>query len=183
MRVITGSAKGIGLVSPKGKEITRPTTDRVKEGIFSAIQFEVYGKEVLDLFAGSGQLGIEALSRGATSCVFVDSNKESLTCIKQNLLATKLNEKAVVFNSDVLSFVKTTKQTFDFIFLDPPYFDPVLLPVLNQLFGLLKPGGKIFCESRKQEKFDLLDKKLEIKKQYKYGSIIVSLIVQREELV
>lgn len=183
MRVITGSAKGTVLIAPKGKDIARPTTDRVKEGIFSAIQFEVAHKKVLDLFAGSGQLGIEALSRGAQSCVFVDNHKESLQCIRQNLEKTNLREKAKIVTSDVLTYLRKTKETFDFVFLDPPYMSKEYVWILNELGDMLTPNGKIFCESDKNQQFDKVDKRLTIKKQYQYGTVMVTLFTAGEEVL
>ena len=120
MRVITGFARGKKLVTLDGNDI-RPTTDRVKEGIFSSIQFDLEGASVLDLFAGSGQLGIEALSRGADKAYFVDNSKKSLETVKKNLAITGLENKSKLFNMNGHDFLKITDQKFDFIFLDPPY--------------------------------------------------------------
>ena len=120
MRVITGTARGRVLKTLEGEDV-RPTTDRVKEAVFSIIQFEIEGRRVLDLFAGSGQLGIEALSRGAASATFVDMSKDSLSAVKYNLEHTKLGDNAKVVQTDALSFLKLTKDKFDIVFLDPPY--------------------------------------------------------------
>ena len=120
MRVITGTARGRVLRTLEGEDV-RPTTDRVKEAVFSIIQFEIEGRRVLDLFAGSGQLGIEALSRGAASATFVDMSKDSLSAVKYNLEHTKLGDNAKVVQTDALSFLKLTKDKFDIVFLDPPY--------------------------------------------------------------
>ena len=120
MRVITGTARGRVLRTLEGEDV-RPTTDRVKEAVFSIIQFEIEGRRVLDLFAGSGQLGIEALSRGAASATFVDMSKDSLSTVKYNLEHTKLGDNAKVVQTDALSFLKLTKDKFDIVFLDPPY--------------------------------------------------------------
>ena len=120
MRVITGTARGRVLRTLEGEDV-RPTTDRVKEAVFSIIQFEIEGRRVLDLFAGSGQLGIEALSRGAASATFVDMSKDSLSAVKYNLEHTKLGDNAKVVQTDALSFLKLTKDKFDLVFLDPPY--------------------------------------------------------------
>ena len=119
MRVITGTARGRVLRTLEGEDV-RPTTDRVKEAVFSIIQFEIEGRRVLDLFAGSGQLGIEALSRGAASATFVDMSKDSLSAVKYNLEHTKLGDNAKVVQTDALSFLKLTKDKFDIVFLDPP---------------------------------------------------------------
>lgn len=178
MRVITGSAKGISLVAPKGLEIARPTTDRVKEGVFSAVQFDIVKARVLDLFAGSGQLGIEALSRGAKSCTFVESNKESVACIKTNLKNTQLKDFAKVVTLDALEFVRHTDQIFDIVFLDPPYKDDIVLKVLNELQRCVVPNGRVFCESTRERTFENVN--LTEKKQYRYGSIKVTQFVVPE---
>ena len=120
MRVITGSARGRVLLPVAGMDV-RPTTDKVKEAVFSAIQFEVEGARVLDLFCGSGQMGIEALSRGAQSCVFVDSSRASQDVTKKNLTTTGLMKQARVAAMDYQMFLKSSKDTFDLVFLDPPY--------------------------------------------------------------
>ena len=119
MRIITGSARGTKLESPAG-ETTRPTSDRVKEAVFSVLQFDIEGSAVLDLFAGSGQMGIEALSRGASEAVFVDNRRESVEIIKRNLASVKLDHGRVV-QSDSISFLNSNRTEFDFMFLDPPY--------------------------------------------------------------
>mgnify|MGYP002675531026 CR=1 FL=1 len=116
MRVITGTARGRVLRTLEGEDV-RPTTDRVKEAVFSIIQFEIEGRRVLDLFAGSGQLGIEALSRGADSATFVDMSKDSLATVKYNLEHTKLGDRAKVIQTDALSFLKLTKDRFDIVFI------------------------------------------------------------------
>ena len=120
MRVITGTARSTPLKAPKGLE-TRPTLDQVKEGLFSAIQFDGPGARALDLFAGSGQLGIEALSRGAAHCTFVDKGREPIAVIRENLKKTRLEERATVVQADYSSWLKTCRQQYDLILLDPPY--------------------------------------------------------------
>ena len=108
MRVITGIARGRRLTAPEGLDV-RPTTDKVKEGIFSAIQFQIEGAYVLDLFAGSGQMGIEALSRGAKRAVFVDNSQRSIRCVNENLRTTKLERQAEVISRDSYDFIKLTR--------------------------------------------------------------------------
>ena len=120
MRVITGTARGRRLKEPVGME-TRPTTDRVKEGIFSSIQFEIEGRRVLDLFGGTGQMGIEALSRGAAHCTFVDLRKDAAAAIRENLALTDLSDAATVIQGDALAYLTRCQESFDVIFLDPPY--------------------------------------------------------------
>ena len=146
MRVITGSARGRRLKELDGME-TRPTTSRVKDGLFSAIQFDIEGRRVLDLFAGSGQLGIEALSRGASGCVFVDKNTDAVKIIRQNLQHTNLAEKAQVLGTDALAYLTRPGDRFDLVFLDPPYASELLIPVLEKVAPLVNDGGIIVCET------------------------------------
>ena len=147
MRVITGTARGVPLKAPKGMD-TRPTMDQVKEGIFSAIQFEVEGRRALDLFAGSGQLGIEALSRGAAHCTFVDKGREPIAVIRENLKKTRLEERATVVQADYSSWLKTCRQQYDLILLDPPYAEVFLetaLKIVSEI-DILTNSGIIVCE-------------------------------------
>ena len=120
MRVITGSAKGRRLFTLEGDDV-RPTTDKVKEAIFSIIHFDIDGSAVLDLFSGSGQLGIEALSRGAKHCTFVDMARESVKVTTENVKNTGFSEKASILNTDSIGYLKTCRLTFDIALLDPPY--------------------------------------------------------------
>ena len=123
MRVIAGTARRLPLVTPKGME-TRPTTDRIKETLFNILQNDLPGCHFLDLFAGSGAIGIEALSRGAAKAVFVDNSKEALSCIRQNLEKTHLADKAIVIGQDcagAIHALDAKKMHFDIIFMDPPY--------------------------------------------------------------
>ncbi len=146
MRVITGTARGCRLTTLPGED-TRPTTDKVKEGVFSAIQFDIEGRRVLDLYAGSGQLGIEALSRGASGCVFVDRNPEVVSIIKQNLQKCRLTANAQVVATDALSFLERPKDAFDLVFLDPPYAAGLLQPTLEKVVKWVNDGGILVCES------------------------------------
>ena len=125
MRVITGIARGRRLKEPSGME-TRPTADRVKEGIFSSIQFEVEGRKVLDLFGGTGQMGIEALSRGAAHCTFVDLQKQAVGIIRENVNSTGFADQSTVIQGDALAFLSRCREKFDLIFLDPPYDSGIL---------------------------------------------------------
>ena len=146
MRVITGSARGRKLVTPDGLDV-RPTLDKVKEGLFSAIQFEIEGRAVLDLFAGSGQLGIEALSRGAESCVFVDNAKKSQQAVAANITACGFQDRAKLVPGDAGSYIKSCMQTFGIVFLDPPYMQKWIDRVLPHVADHVAPGGLIVCES------------------------------------
>lgn len=174
MRVITGSARGRKLITLEGNDV-RPTTDRVKEAIFSSIQFEIEDSIVLDLFAGSGQLGIEALSRGAKMAVFVDNSKKSLEIVKKNLDITGFNDKSEIYNMNSSDFLKITNQKFDFVFLDPPYNKGILAKILPQLEKKLNYQGKIFCEHEQNLVMPEEIHGLSLKKTYKYGKIKVSL--------
>ena len=136
MRIITGVAKGKRLVTPEGRDV-RPTPERVKEGIFSALQFDIEGRRVLDLFSGSGQLGLEALSRGAESAVFVDVSNASVKIVKQNIELTGFGNKAKVFCSDYTSFASACRDTFDIVFLDPPYAAGLLMPAVKAVLPLM----------------------------------------------
>lgn len=150
MRIITGSARGIQLDAPDGMT-TRPTADRVKEALFSMIQFDIEGRRVLDLFAGSGQLGLEALSRGASSAVFIDSSREAVDIILKNAAKTKLKERCRVAVYDFESYLKggSFSEKFDIIFLDPPYNTDAMARALSLILdsGALREGGTIVCET------------------------------------
>ncbi|MGN1059789.1 MAG: 16S rRNA (guanine(966)-N(2))-methyltransferase RsmD [Clostridia bacterium] len=148
MRVISGSARGSKLLCPDGLSV-RPTHDRVKEAVFSMLGTKVMDAAVLDLFAGTGALGIEALSRGAAQAVFVDVSAHSLAAVESNLKKTRLAERATLLKSDYLTYLTDTGSRFDLIFLDPPYREGYLAPALSKIAerGLLKPEGVIYCET------------------------------------
>lgn len=147
MRVITGKARGIQLKTPDGM-LTRPTADKVKEALFSIIQFDVPGASVLDLFGGTGQLGIEALSRGADKAVFVDAREDACKLIRENLKRTKLEDQGSVVRSDYLVYLNRCQDVFDVIFLDPPYAEEFLENALNRIteIDILRSGGIIVTE-------------------------------------
>lgn len=173
MRVITGSARGRNLKAVNGMEV-RPTSEKVKEAVFSSIQFEIEGARVLDLFCGSGQMGIEALSREAGFCVFVDSASESIGVTKQNLLSTNLIEKSKVIQMDFQSFLQSTKDSFDIAFLDPPYSQGILQKALPLLETKMTESGIILCEHEEKDSLpDMVGKFNRIKK-YRYGRISIS---------
>lgn len=174
MRVITGSARGRRLIAPPGQEV-RPTSAMVKEAIFSIIQFEVEGARVLDLFAGSGQMGIEALSRGARSCVLVDSAQSSLAAIKRNLEAAGLTKSAKVIGADGVGFCQGyAGEPFDIAFLDPPYAAGLLERTLSALSPWIREGGIVFWEADRQEAFPRQIEALHCKKVYRYGKTAVA---------
>ena len=175
MRVITGSARGVRLKTPEGLK-TRPTSDRVKEAVFSVIQFEIEGSRFLDLFAGTGQMGIEALSRGAASAVFVDGWKDACQLVRENLRLTRLSDKAKVVNSDYLSYLQSCREKFDIVFLDPPYAEIFLENALNKIseIDILSDRGIIICERPAEKQLDLEISGLQRCKDYRYGKTWVT---------
>lgn len=173
MRVITGSARGRILETLPGDEV-RPTVDRVKEAVFSIIQFELEGRRVLDLFGGSGQMGIEALSRGAASATIIDCNRRSIDVIRRNLQHTKLADKAVVLETDALTFVRNSRTTFDIAFLDPPYNKGILQKVLPDLSEKMSEGAVILCESPVGEELPQEIGAFHIHRTYRYGKIMIT---------
>ena len=178
MRVITGSARGMTLKTLEGRDV-RPTTDKVKEAVFSIIQFEIEGRRVLDLFAGSGQLGIEALSRGAQSAVFVDADKNAIKVVKENLAKTRLDSQASVFQTDSAAFLTMTDRTFDIAFLDPPYQTGLLQKALASIGAHIAQGGVVVCEHPTEEKLDDGFDGLVKQKDYRYGKTEIT--VYRKE--
>lgn len=170
MRVITGSARGRRLITLEGEDV-RPTTDKVKEALFSIIQFEIEGRKVLDLFAGSGQLGIEALSRGAKSAVFVDLSRQAVEVIKQNLENTGFSKNAVVLNTDSIAFAATRAEKYDIAFLDPPYRKGLLQKALPLVADIMNEGGVIVCEAPFEEEIPENAGEFNLVKTYKYGKI------------
>ncbi len=182
MRVITGKARGVALKTPQGLQ-TRPTADRVKEALFSIIQFDIPGSSVLDLFAGTGQLGIEALSRGAKTAVFVDAADTPCKLVRENLRRTKLEQQAQVVKGDYLSYLKTCRQKFDIIFLDPPYAEVFLENALNLIseIDILRSGGIIVTERPLDKTLELDLPGLARSKDYKYGKTLITLYRKDEE--
>lgn len=176
MRVITGSARGTRLRELEGRD-TRPTTDRVKEGLFSAIQFDIAGRRVLDLFAGTGQLGIECLSRGAASAVFVDHSPKAAALIRDNLRATGLEAHAAVLQTDALDFLSRTAERFDLLFLDPPYASGLLEEAIKcaAAFDILKQRGIIVAEYSATAAFPVPPPPFHVGRTYRYGKIAVTL--------
>lgn len=180
MRVITGLARGRRLETLPG-EATRPTAEKVKESLFSAIQFDIEGRRVLDLFAGSGQLGIEALSRGASGCVFVDKNTEAVKIIRRNLQNTGLSSAAQVLGTDALSYLTRPGDRFDLVFLDPPYAAELLLPALNKVAPLVNDGGIIVCETEDGVELPQRVDRFSVARTYKYGRICLWLYRYEDE--
>jgi len=177
MRVIAGEARGIKLETIEGME-TRPTTDRVKEALFSMIHNDLYDSSVLDLFSGSGSLGIEAASRGAQKVILVENSKKCIEIIKKNVQKTRLNDKIEVIQQEVDSFLKRVggKDVFDFVLMDPPYLkgfiDPLMV-CLNEK-SLVKVGGCIMIEHDMKDVLQETYGQLTLEKKKKYGKTAVS---------
>ncbi len=185
MRIITGSARGTKLATLDG-DATRPTAERVKEAIFSMIQFDLPDSHVLDLFAGSGQLGLEALSRGAEKAHLVDRSADAAAIIKQNAQKTHLWDRCRVVNMDFADYIRGTKgEKFDFIFLDPPYGSGMLKTALEKLANaeLLADGAWIFCEDETDDIFagdEALAEKYNIEKQNRYGRVYITVLTLKK---
>ena len=176
MRVITGKAKGVQLATPDGM-LTRPTSDRVKEALFSIVQFELPGAKILDLFGGTGQLGIEALSRGASAAVFVDSREEACKLIRENLRRTKFENECKVIRSDYLEYLKRCKEQFDIVLLDPPYAEVFLENALKMLteIDILQSGGIIIAERPVGKDLPWDFDGFTRSRDYKYGKTLITL--------
>ena len=176
MRVITGSARGIQLKTPEGMT-TRPTSDRVKEAMFSIIHFDIPGAAVLDLFGGTGQLGIEALSRGAGSAVFVDAGEPACRLIRENLKRTRLDGQGRVIRSDYLAYLERAREQFDIILLDPPYAEVFLENALKKIteIDILREGGIIVAERPVGKELPWEFPGYERSKDYKYGNTLLTI--------
>jgi len=179
MRVITGKARGRKLYTLSGNDV-RPTTDVVKEAVFSIIQFGIEGRVFLDAYAGSGQMGIEALSRGAKKAVFLDNSRQSCEIVKKNLELTQLSENAIVKNTDTLSYLLGTPERFDIVFIDPPYRTGILTQTLERITGVMNKGGVIICEHPFDEKVPEELQDFVLKKEYKYGKIMITVYSHKE---
>ncbi len=176
MRVITGTARGRRLKELKGED-TRPTTDRVKEGIFNIIQFDIEGRRVLDLFGGTGQLGIECLSRGAESATFADTRSDATRLIRENLEHTGLADRAAVLTADYATVLSAGQEKYDLVFLDPPYQTKLLersLELISQ-FDILREHGIIVCESPLDKILPELSAPYGKYREYRYGKIKVTI--------
>ena len=176
MRVITGTARGRKLREPEGMA-SRPTTDNVKESMFNLIQFDIEGRRVLDLFAGTGQLGIEALSRGAREAVFVDARRDACQVVRENLAKTRLAERAQVVQMDYLSYLGAGRGRFDLVFLDPPYAEVFLENALKRIseIDILTDGGIIICERPVEKALADDFPGLAHWRDYKYGKTAVTI--------
>lgn len=174
MRVITGTARGKKLNTLPGVDL-RPTGARVKEGLFSAIQFDIEGRRVLDLFAGCGQLGIEALSRGAASAVFVDESAAAVNVIKENLKNCGLEKNSAVVKNDYSSYLSFCKETFDIVFIDPPYRKGLYEKALSLTEKKMSDFGMIICEYPSDVTLPESVGNFSVSRKYKYGKVLISI--------
>ena len=176
MRVITGTARGVQLKTPDGMQ-TRPTADRVKEALFSIINFDLPGAAVLDLFGGTGQLGIEALSRGAKSATFIDAREDACKIIRENLKRTKLESQGRVVRSDYLAYLKRCREKFDIILLDPPYAEVFLENALKCIteIDILQSGGIIVAERPVEKELPFEFEGYTRSRDYKYGKTLLTI--------
>ena len=176
MRVITGKARGIQLKTPNGMK-TRPTADRVKEALFSIINFDIPGARVLDLFGGTGQLGIEALSRGAKSAAFVDAGEDACRLIRENLKRTKLEQDARVIRSDYMDYLLRCRESYEIIILDPPYAEAFLENALKCIteIDILQSGGIIVTERPLGKELPWDFEGYTRSKDYKYGNVLLTI--------
>ena len=173
MRIIAGSARGRKLFSPEGMDV-RPTTDKVKESLFNIIQFEVPGARVLDLFAGTGQLGLEALSRGAEEAVFVDASGKSLAIVKKNAALCGFGEKARLVSGDAFAFLARGEGPFDIAFLDPPYHKGLCVKAMELLPPVLRGGATVICETQADEALPERFGTFARDREYRYSAIRLS---------
>lgn len=172
MRVITGLARGRRLKELKGND-TRPTTDQVKEGMFNILQFDIEGRSVLDLFAGTGQLGIEALSRGAERAVFVEQRSEAVRLIRENVELCGFSDRARIVPGEAMGYLAAAREKFDLILLDPPYGSELLEKAIAHIarYDLLAPHGIIMAESAAEKTLPALSAPYAIYREYRYGRI------------
>ena len=177
MRVIAGKARRIQLKTIEGNN-TRPTTDRIKETLFNILQPEIYDATFLDLFSGSGGIGIEALSRGAEHAVFIENNSEAIKCIKDNLAVTKLINQAEVMKADACAGIRQLKgrTPFSIIFMDPPYYKNMFSDALLSVDEneLLKEDGIIVVEHDTVDKFPDNMGRLYKSREKKYGNTTIT---------
>ena len=180
MRIISGSARGKKLETPAGSAI-RPTTDRVKEAVFDILQFSLAGARMLDLFAGTGQMGIEAISRGAASCTFVEQSKKAAALIGANVRRAGFERQAEIYSGDVFRFLAGRGQAeYDLVYADPPYRQVDYQRLLQGIVaGLtLSDGARILLESERGVPLPDGWGPFRIKKRYRYGKTAISLYLR-----
>lgn len=173
MRVIAGEARGRRLEALPGTDVTRPTLSQVKEAMFSIVQFDVPGARVLDLYAGSGQLGIEALSRGAARCVFLDESREAVSIVMKNCKACGVFDRSRVNVGDAARYLSACREQFDLVLLDPPFHTGTLERILPAVEQVTAPGGIVLCESEQKLVLPPQVGALTLQKQYKYGKVLL----------
>ena len=180
MRVITGTARGRRLREPDNYDI-RPTTDQVKEAIFNICQFDIEGRRVLDLFGGTGQLGIEAASRGAAAVDIIDCSRDSIALIKQNVKTTELDCRVV--QSDAISYLASCGK-YDLVFIDPPYDSDLVEKALENIkrFDILSDGGIIICETRREKPMPAMEKPYAKRREYTYGKVKLTSYIKENEV-
>ena len=189
MRIITGTARGVRLRTLEGEE-TRPTAERTKEAVFSMIPFELVGRRILDAFAGSGQMGLEALSRGARTALLIDKNRSAAEIIKRNVELTRMGEKAEVVCGDAADCLKRRagREQYDIVFLDPPYKSELIKQTLNRLieYKMLSENATVVCESGEPLTLLLKDapellEKINVVKTARYGIAHITFVKLRKE--
>ncbi len=186
MRIITGKARGVKLLTLEG-ENTRPTSERAKEAVFSMLQFDLEGRAVLDLFAGSGQMGLEAVSRGAASATLVEKSKEAAAIITKNIEKTKLGDACRLYCGDVFDYIRMMRgrSKADIVFIDPPYARRALPKVLTALLeaDMLKPTSTVVCESEEADIFESapeVKERFEVIKCAKYGVAHITILSMKK---
>ena len=187
MRIITGTARGTKLLSPEGTA-TRPTSERAKEAVFSVLAFDVPGRRVLDLFAGSGQLALEALSRGAESAVLVDSAASAIDVIRKNVVKTHMEQRASVVRMDCLAYLKGGRPDvpFNLIFIDPPYIKRLVPDMLTMILerGLATENAIFVCESEEEDVFEgneTLREQFTVRRTARYAKAVVTILERRRK--
>lgn len=187
MRIVTGSARGTNLQTLEGEEITRPTPAAVKEAVFSSIQFDIEGRNILDIFAGCGQMGLEALSRGAAKATFVDANRDAINVITENAKKTHLYQKSNVLCMDWAQYIKSAagRNIFDIVFIDPPYASELVPSVAASLYDskLVNENSILICESGRALDKELpeIKERYEVKKENRYGRVFVTYLIPKTE--
>lgn len=187
MRIITGEARGVALKTLEG-DATRPTAEKVKEAVFSALHFDLEGRRFLDLFAGSGQMGLEALSRGAAHATFIDASREAMEVVKANAKKTGLFDRSHFLVSDFRSYLRKAKgsEAFHIVFIDPPYAEKLAGECVKRLVEseLLAPAALVVTESEEEDVFSAypaVSQAFEVIKQKKYGRSYIHILRLKEE--